>query len=132
MLTARRITEYDYNNTLKEWWKQWRWSAPSLDFLPEDGIIVSYDGTDVCACYIYNTSSKVLWMEFIISNMDVKDRGVRDLSMSYMFQVVKGIAVSYEKKYIMCNTKNQSLVNRLSETGYQKGSESVTEMIYIL
>lgn len=132
MLTARRITEYDYNNTLTKWWQQWRWSAPSLEFLPEDGVIVSYDGIDVCACYVYNTSSKVLWMEFIISNMDVKDRDIRDLSMSYMFQVVKSIASNFDKKYIMCNTKNQSLVNRLAETGYQKGSERVTEMIYIL
>jgi hypothetical protein len=132
MLSYRKTTTKDYEDTLTKWWSDWRWTAPSLDFLPEDGIVVSSDGIDVCACYIYNTNSKVMWMEFIISNMDVKDKSLRMKSLQYMFDIVKAIAGSSGKKYIMCNTKNQPLVNKLSQSGFLKGSENVTEMICIL
>eukprot|EP01050_Picozoa_sp_SAG11_P037920 SAG11_NODE_15206_length_585_cov_1.479424_2_plen_83_part_01 len=66
----------DYDNILKGWWKDWGWEAPSRDFLPQDGQggIMVWDGdTPVCAGFLYNTNSKVAWVDWIISNKEYKE-----------------------------------------------------------
>jgi hypothetical protein len=133
-LSARLLTSDDYHNTLTKWWKDWRWTPPSVDFLPDNfnGIMVSYGDVDVCACFLYMTNSNIVWMEFIISNFEVKDRDVRNKSMEYMINIVKGIAKDFNRKYVMSNVKNPSLINRLSESGFHKGSSNVQELIYIV
>ena len=53
------------------WWKDWRWTAPPKDFLPEDGAggFIVYDETiPVCAGYMYVTNSKVGWCDWVVSN----------------------------------------------------------------
>lgn len=133
-ISARLIRQEDYYETLIGWWKDWRWEAPSPDFLPDNfnGIIVSIDDVEVCACFLYMTNSNIIWMEFIISNFNVKDKDIRNKAMNYMIDTVKHIARDFGKKYVMSNMKNPSLINRLSDKGFKKGSSNVTELIYIV
>ena len=37
--TIRKLNKTDYDNILLKWWKDWRWTAPPKDFLPDDGEI---------------------------------------------------------------------------------------------
>ena len=73
----RAIQNQDYEKVLLKWWKDWGWEAPPKDFLPETGIIVSKNGVDICAGFIYLTNSKVALTEFVVSNKEYreKDRG---------------------------------------------------------
>jgi SAM-dependent MidA family methyltransferase len=127
---ARLITESDYDNILKVWWKDWRWQAPPKDFLPLDfnGIIVSNEDFDICACFIYNTNSQVSWLEFIISNFDVKDRELRKAALKFMIETVKN---SLQSKYIYTSMRNQPLINSMKDLGFVEGSKDCTELIYI-
>ena len=34
----RKLEHSDYDEILTKWWKDWRWSAPPRDFLPEEMI----------------------------------------------------------------------------------------------
>jgi hypothetical protein len=129
---ARLIKESDYDNTLVKWWTDWRWNAPSKDFLPRTGFIVSYDGVDVCACYIYDTDSRVAWLEWIISNFEVKDREIRKECMEYMIVFAKVYMHSIGKKYVMSMAMNPSLINTLKENGFQEGTKGSTELIMLL
>jgi len=84
---ARFLTENDYDNILCGWWSDWRWTPPSKDFLPDNGnggVIVSKDGTDICAGYLYFTNSKAVWVEFVVSNINYKDK---DRKQAIMFLV---------------------------------------------
>jgi hypothetical protein len=48
----RLLKEGDYEDTLVGWWKDWKWTAPPKEFLPNDGtggFMVSKDGVDICA-----------------------------------------------------------------------------------
>ena len=51
-LSIEPLQEGDYEDILCKWWKDWRWTPPSKDFLPENGtggFMVFDSGTPVCA-----------------------------------------------------------------------------------
>ena len=61
--TVRELNETDYESILVKWWKDWRWTPPPKDFLPDNakgGFIVYDKDIPVCAGYIYVTNSKVV------------------------------------------------------------------------
>ena len=69
-----RQLEYQDYNTLVEWWSDWGLDSPDRDFLPEDGIgglIITDGDIPVCAGFIYNTNSKVAWIDWIVSNTNI-------------------------------------------------------------
>ena len=74
----------DYDEILVQWWKDWRWTPPTKDFLPEDGkggYIVYDEDVPVCAGFMYVTNSKVVWCDWIISNIKYKDRDKRQQAL---------------------------------------------------
>ena len=76
----RKLNSLDYDSILVKWWKDWRWTAPPKDFLPENGeggFIVYDNDIPVCAGYIYMTNSKVGWCDWIISNFEYKNKKKR-------------------------------------------------------
>ena len=55
-MEVRALKNEDYAITLIKWWKAWRWTPPLKDMLPENGtggIMVSSNGVDVCAGFLY-------------------------------------------------------------------------------
>ena len=69
-LNVKVLKEEDYDNILVNWWKDWRWTPPSKDFLPDNGkggYMVYEDDTPICAGFMYLTNSKVVWCDWIIS-----------------------------------------------------------------
>ena len=67
----QQITEDDYENILLGWWSDWGWDAPIKDFLPENGtggLIIFDDDIPICAGYIYNSNSKLSWIDWIVSS----------------------------------------------------------------
>jgi len=84
-LYVRPLIAEDYDKTLRQWWFDWRWTPPSRDFLPENGNggFIVYDGeTPVCAGFMYETNSKAVWCDWIISNIKYKDRNNRKEALS--------------------------------------------------
>ena len=71
-LNIKPLNNDDYENTLCKWWKDWRWTAPAKDFLPETGYMVYYNDEPICAGYVYMTNSNVVLLEWIISNFKLK------------------------------------------------------------
>ena len=75
--TIRKLNNKDYETILLKWWKDWRWTPVPKDFLPDNGkggYIVYDKETPVCAGFMYVTNSKVGWCDWIISNIEYKDR----------------------------------------------------------
>jgi hypothetical protein len=131
-LGIRKLKEEDYDDILVKWWRDWRWTPPAKEFLPEDGAggVIVYDGeTPVCAGFIYVSNSQVAWIEFVISNMDVKNREVREASIDLLISSLTNIAKESGYKYIFTRVKNQSLINVYSHLGYVIGDVGATEMI---
>ena len=82
-LNVKPLSYEDYDNILLKWWKEWDWTAPQRDFLPQEGkggVMIWDEETPVCAGFIYTTNSKVAWIDWIISNKKYKARGHKNVN----------------------------------------------------
>lgn len=133
MFDIRLLNENDYDELLK-WWKWFRFPAPAREFLPEQGkggIMVSKDGVNICAGFIYFTNSSIAWIEFIVSNPEYKDSDRKEaieLLISELTEIcrVKGYKVAFT------SIKNENLINRFSSSGFIKASTNTTEMMKVI
>lgn len=133
MFSVRILNEFDYDILVK-WWKQWRWSAPPRDFLPQDGtggLMIEKDGINIVAGFIYMTNSKVSWSEYIISNFEYKEKD-REEAIKILIQELSRVAKEMGAKYIFTSVKNPKLIKHYEEMGYVCGSKNTTEMYMML
>ena len=131
-LYVRPLTEKDYDSTLVQWWYEWRWTPPSRDFLPENGEggFIVYDGeTPVCAGFMYETNSKAVWCDWIISNIKYKNRNNRKEALSLLVKKISEEAEKLDKKYIYALIKNKPLINVYKKQGFVEGSSYSHELI---
>ncbi len=123
----------DYDNILKGWWKDWGWEAPSRDFLPQDGQggVMVWDGdTPVCAGFLYNTNSKVAWVDWIISNKEYKES--RKEALSILIQTLTSVAKNLDNKFAYALIKHNGLIGVYEQQGYTTGDSYNKEMIKVL
>jgi len=131
-LNIRPLIAEDYDKILCEWWKDWRWTPPSKDFLPDDGkggFIVLDSEVPVCAGFMYETNSKAVWCDWIISNIKYKDREKRKQALSLLIKTISETAESMGKKYIYALIKNKPLINVYKKQGFVEGSSDSHELI---
>jgi len=131
--TVRNTQESDYE-MLCEWWKAWRWTPVDRLILPDNissGLMVSYNGVELCSGFVYKTSSSSLfWLEWIISNPNVKDREVRREGLEFLMKGLLYMTNELGAKVIYSSLVNPHLINMYEKCGFVKGSVGATEMIY--
>lgn len=130
MFSARIIKEEDYTELLT-WWKWHRFPAPDLEMLPNSGVMISKEGINICAGYIYFTNSKICWIEFIVSNPNYRELDRKEAIKELILQLGY-IAKDNGFKVAYTNLKNPSLIKCFSDVGYHEGSINTTEMISLL
>ena len=126
------LQQGDYENILCKWWKDWRWTHPSKDFLPdngEGGWIVYDNDMPVCAGFMYLTNSKAVWCDWIISNFEYKDRQKRKEALELLVHTISLTAEDLGKKYIYALIKNKPLVNVYKKVGFIEGDAYTHELI---
>jgi len=131
-LYARILTKEDYDNTLVKWWSDWGWSAPSREFLPNDGEggIIIYDDEDpVCAGFMYVTNSKAAWVDWIISSKTYNKKPQRKEALSMLIETLTTACQNMGFKYVYALIKHPSLINVYKEVGYIDGDTYTKEMI---
>lgn len=134
-MEVRYLKEDDYDNILKGWWAKWRWTAPSKDMLPQNGaggIMVSKDGQDICAGFVYFTNSKTAWIEYIVSNPEYRNRADRKEALNMLINVLSIYVEQEGYKYIYTSLKNKHLIDRYTDCGFLSGDKNCQEMIKIL
>jgi hypothetical protein len=135
-LTIRKLNENDYQDILVGWWKDWGWdSFPTKDFLPENGTggIILYDGdVPVCAGFIYNTNSKISWIDWIVSNKKYRKKPNRKIAINLLIEELTIICKNSGSKFVYSLMKSNNLVNHFLNNGYIKGSSYTEEIIKIL
>jgi len=135
MLHVRKLNSQDYDEILVKWWKDWRWTPPPAEFLPdngEGGLMVCDEDYPVAAGFLYVTNSSVAWMEFIVSNIEYKHKENRKQAIRLLILTLEELAKISGKKYIYSTLKNESLINSYVECGFSKGTSNSQEMIKII
>tara|TARA_R100000935_G_scaffold58891_1_gene99133 strand:+ start:3315 stop:3725 length:411 start_codon:yes stop_codon:yes gene_type:complete len=131
----KQITDDNYDNILLGWWQDWGWDAPLKDFLPENGtggIIIFDDDIPICAGYIYNTNSKVAWIDWIISSKTYRKKPQRKEAMGLLIERLTEAAKSTGAKYAYALIKSNSLIETYEKQGYAQGDSYNKEMIKLL
>jgi hypothetical protein len=132
-LTIRQLNENDYQDILVDWWKDWGWTSPEKDFLPDNGMggYIVYDGEiPVCAGFIYVTNSRVAWVDWIISNKEYREK--RKQAIGLLVESLTNISKMSGSKYAYALIKNNSLIKTYEDLGYVKGDSYTSEMIKLL
>jgi hypothetical protein len=132
-LTIRQLNDNDYQDILVDWWKQWGWTAPEKDFLPDNGMggYIVYDADiPVCAGFVYVTNSRVAWVDWIISNKEYK--GKRREAITMLVDTLTNLSRMSGSKYAYALIKNDSLIKTYESLGYVKGDSYTSEMIKLL
>ena len=130
MFSIRLLTDDDYP-TLEKWWKFWKFTAPPKEYLPDygrGGIMVTKDGIDICAGFLFFTNSKMAWLEFIVSNNEYKQKD-RKQAIQFLINELTQIANIKGFKVVFTSLKNENLKKHFIECGYSIGSQNTTELI---
>ena len=134
-LTIRQLNENDYQEILVDWWKDWGWSAPEKDFLPDNGMggYIVYDGEiPICAGFIYITNSRVACVDWIISNKNYREKEKRREAIKTLIESLTNISRMSGSKYAYALIKNKSLIQSYEDLGYTRGDSYTSEMIKLL
>jgi hypothetical protein len=124
----RYIEQSDYE-MLVDWWKFWKFPAPPIEMLPDSGVIVNKDGIDICAGFIYFTNSKTCWIEFIVSNPNVRQKEDRREAITNVIDILCSIGKNNGYTIAYTSLKNESLQNKYLECGFIEGSKNCNEYI---
>jgi hypothetical protein len=130
----RLLSEDDYDNILVKWWKDWRWEPVPKDALPGNGTygyMVSKDGIDICAGFLYTSNSSMAMCEFIVSNFEYKNKDRKD-AIVFLIDALCNAAKLQGFKYVWTCLKNPSLIKSYEANNFSKSSPNCLEMIKIL
>ena len=98
---ARKLNDKDYD-CLVNWWKWWRWTPIPKDFLPDNGtggIMIEKENTPIVAGFMYNTNSKAVVVEWIVSNPEYKNKD-RKQAVELLLSTIEAVCKEQGKKYM--------------------------------
>lgn len=126
------LQESDYNRLCK-FWKWWKFSIPPRECLPNNGLggikIVDETGEIICAGFLYETNSKIAWLEFIVSNPFVKDKKIR---YDAQIELISFLTVEAEEKgytAVFASVTHKSLIEKYIKVGYTPNPVNSTELV---
>jgi hypothetical protein len=132
-----RVVKYSDYEQLKNWWDSWGFPAPAISALPKydnestTGLIVSNNGIDICAGFLYETNSAICWLEFIVANPKSK-KEERSEALKLLIDEFTEEAKKLGFGVIFASIKNESLLNKYIQAGYTLGTTNTNEIIKIL
>jgi hypothetical protein len=118
-LKVRELRESDWD-TMCSWWKWWRWPEISKDMLPMNGcggLMVYKDDTPIAAGFLYLSNSKVVWLDWIVSNPEYRDSDRKD-SLKLLIDSLEQVAKQQGYSIVISIARNKSLINIHEELNY--------------
>ena len=110
-MNTRTLTESDYE-ILTDWWKAWGWPVIVKDMLPDNGtggIMIENEGENVVAGFLYWSNSKMVWLDWIISNPKT-NRDIRQEAIKKLILTAEHMTKEAGSKYMMSISRSNSLL----------------------
>ena len=132
-MNTRTLTESDYE-ILSDWWKAWGWPVMAKDMLPDNGtggIMVENKGENIVAGFLYWSNSKLVWLDWIISNPDA-DKKIRKQAIEMLILTAEQMVKDAGSKYIMSISRSNSLLKIHEKLGWnidKTPSHEITKVI---
>jgi len=134
-LVWRQLTDSDWE-TLKSWWAAWPdWPVPpAKDFLPQDGkggIMIEKDKRPIVAGFLYQTNSKGILLEWIISDPDYRDAD-RDTAVEMLISQAEQISINMGYKYMFTIGRNPDLTKKHEKLGWSVDKKPSYEIAKVI
>ena len=132
-MNTRTLTESDYL-ILSDWWKAWGWPVIVKDMLPDNGtggIMVENKGENIVAGFLYWSNSKLVWLDWIISNPDA-DKKIRKQAIEMLILTAEQMVKDAGSKYIMSISRSNSLLKIHEKIGWSIDKTPSHEMIKVI
>ena len=132
-MNTRTLTESDYE-ILTDWWKAWDWPILVKDMLPDNGtggIMVENEGENIVAGFLYWSNSKLVWLDWIISNPKVS-RDIRQEAIKKLILTAEHMTKEAGSKYMMSISRSNSLLKTHEQMGWNVDKTPSHEMVKII
>ncbi len=132
-MNTRTLTESDWE-TLSDWWKAWNWPVMAKDMLPDNGtggIMVENEGENIVAGFLYWSNSKLVWLDWIISNPKVS-RDIRQEAIKKLILTAEHMTKEAGSKYMMSISRSNSLLKTHEQMGWSVDKKPSHEMIKVI
>ena len=129
-MNTRTLTESDYE-ILTDWWKAWGWPIIVRDMLPDNGtggIMIENEGENVVAGFLYWSNSKMVWLDWIISNPKT-NRDIRQEAIKKLILTAESMTKEAGSKFMMSISRSNSLLKIHKELGWTIDPDPSHEMI---
>ena len=132
-MNTRTLIESDYE-ILSDWWKAWGWPIIVKDMLPDNGtggIMVENKGESIVAGFLYWSNSKMVWLDWIISNPKI-DKDIKQEAIKKLIFTAELMVKEAGSKYMMSISRSKSLLKIHKELGWTIDPDSSHEMIKVI
>ena len=132
-MNTRTLTESDYE-ILTDWWKAWGWPVIVRDMLPDNGtggIMIENEGENIVAGFLYWSNSKLVWLDWIISNPKVS-RDIRQEAIKKLILTAEHMTKEAGSKYMMSISRSNSLLKTHEQMGWNVDKTPSHEMIKVI
>ena len=132
-MNTRTLTESDYE-ILTDWWKAWGWPVIVRDMLPDNGtggIMIENEGENVVAGFLYWSNSKMVWLDWIISNPKT-NRDIRQEAIKKLILTAESMTKEAGSKFMMSISRSNSLLKIHKELGWTIDPDPSHEMIKVI
>ena len=117
---SRDLKSEDWS-ILERWWKWWRWPLMPKSFLPENGtggIMIEKDHVPICAGFLYLTNSKVVILEWIISNPEYKEDDRKD-ALKFLITEAEDLSKELDYEYMFSIGRHNTLIDMHKDLGWE-------------
>lgn len=113
------------------WWRDWDWPVMPPESLPPTGFIISNDGYDVCAAWLYRTDSNIGWLEWYITNK-AAPKAAKAGAIEYLIEAASILAKSAGMGVLFSGVNHRNLIKKLESSGFAQTETGVTNFIKVL
>ena len=125
------IPKGKYYDEISNWWTSWNFPIIPLASLPDFGIMISDEEKNICNAWLYETHSNILLLEWFVVNKKANKQERKEC-----FNHLVDFASKYAKlkgfNVLFSSVKNESLIKKLVDSGYnntEKGMVNLTKII---
>jgi hypothetical protein len=122
------LNEEDYT-IVCEMMSGWGMAALHRRMLSENGIIVSKNGVDVCSGWLYQTDSKLAWIEWVVMNKKAR-KELRVGALDFLYETLFEQARKLGFEVIMSLAHTKSFENKLKNKNFKKECFTYTSILY--
>jgi hypothetical protein len=135
-LVCRVLNENDFDDYLVKWWAKWPgWPEPPMrDFLPDNGkggLMIEKNGKPIVAGFLYQTNSKGILLEWIISDPDYREDD-RDEAVEKLIIEAEKSAEEMGYIYMFTIGRQMNLVEKHKKLGWQVDDKPSHEIVKVI